>query len=245
MKKDIGSIQRELAKPGSALAKYKNAVAGDCGYLRLCYLEGVVLIADSIVGSLGVLLRRILYRPLFATLDTGVILGRNFSFRRPHLIELHANSRLGDRVVCNVKREPGKIVLARNTKIGNDTILSCAGGLLEIGENSEIGDYCRLGSLMGLRIGRNCRIGEKSYIVGAGHATDALDVPIINQPIVCKGPNDIGDDVAIGNCVTILDGITIGSGAIVESGSLVTLDVPAKTRVAGVPASVCPEGTGS
>jgi len=61
--------------------------------------------------------------------------------------------------------------------------------------------------------------------VGAGHASDSLERPIIEQPTTCKGPSSIGDRVIIGDRVTILDGVIIGNGARVESGSLVVRDV--------------------
>jgi len=46
----------------------------------------------------------------------------------------------------------------------------------------------------------------------------------------------IKDDVYVGTGATILHGVTIGRAALVAAGSLVNMDVPDHTMVAGVPA---------
>ena len=48
----------------------------------------------------------------------------------------------------------------------------------------------------------------------------------------------IGDDVWIGYGATVLKGVTVGRGAIIGARSVVTVDVPDFTIVAGVPARV-------
>lgn len=49
-------------------------------------------------------------------------------------------------------------------------------------------------------------------------------------------PVRIGDDVWIGTAATILPGVTVGDGAIIGAGAVVTRDVPAGEKWAGVPA---------
>lgn len=46
----------------------------------------------------------------------------------------------------------------------------------------------------------------------------------------------IGKDVWLAANVTVLKGVTIGDGAIIAAGSIVTKDIPAYTKWAGVPA---------
>lgn len=49
---------------------------------------------------------------------------------------------------------------------------------------------------------------------------------------------EIGNDVWIGENVTILNGIKIGDGAVIAAGSVVTKDVPEYAIVGGVPAKI-------
>lgn len=245
IEKDIGSVQRQLAKPGNALTKYKEAMVGDRGLLYMLYLEMSVLLIGSLQGGFGTLARNLLLRPVFRHIGSNVCISRDFSFRLPHRIEINEGCFIGSEVTLNVKSEDGEIVLGADARIGDKVIFSCPGGRLEVGEGTTIGRRSRLGSLMGLSVGKKCVIGEDSYIVGAGHAISALDIPIINQPITCKGENRVGDNVVIGDRVTILDGVVIGDNAVVESDSVVIRNVEAGCYVAGIPAAVQPGATSS
>lgn len=242
VEKDIGSVQRQLAKPGGKLQKYKEATVGDRSLFFLLLTELAVLLFGSVRGPVGAALRRFTYRPLFKKLGAGAEIGTDCSFRLAHRIEIHNRCRIQDEVSLNVKAEDGKIILGEGVELGEKVVFSCPGGTLEVGKGTTIGKCSRLGSLMGLTVGSNCRIGESSYIVGAGHAISDLDIPIINQPINCKGENRIGDNVVIGDRVTILDGVCIGDNVVVESDSVVLRDVEADCRVTGVPAVVVAEG---
>jgi acetyltransferase-like isoleucine patch superfamily enzyme len=58
------------------------------------------------------------------------------------------------------------------------------------------------------------------------------DIDLQDEPI------EIANDVLIGCMSVVLAGVQIGEGAIVGAGSVVTVDVPAWTIVAGNPARV-------
>jgi len=53
---------------------------------------------------------------------------------------------------------------------------------------------------------------------------------------VLSGAVQIGDDCHIGTAASVIQGITIGAGALIAAGAVVVDDVPAGTRMAGVPA---------
>jgi acetyltransferase-like isoleucine patch superfamily enzyme len=59
-----------------------------------------------------------------------------------------------------------------------------------------------------------------------------------NRPPVVARPVIIEDDVWIGPNALILKGVRIGAGSVVEPGSVVTKDVPPRSRVSGNPARV-------
>lgn len=109
----------------------------------------------------------------------------------------------------------------------------------------------------GIRIGRDCLIGEYSVIRGQGgvtigdrvytsphtqiiavnHVFDDPARPFSVQGITAQGIV-IEDDVWIGSGTVITDGVRIGKGAVVAAGSVVTTDVPPHVVVGGVPAKV-------
>jgi len=104
-----------------------------------------------------------------------------------------------------------------------------------------------------LIIGKFCAIAEgiKFVMNGANHRMDGITTypfnifaggweeftPTIEQ-LPFKGDTVIGNDVWIGQNVTIMPGIKVGDGAIIATGSVVTKDVSPYTIVGGNPARV-------
>lgn len=85
----------------------------------------------------------------------------------------------------------------------------------------------------GCRIGNNCIINTGSIVE---HETWIGDnVHVAPGAIVCGGVQ-IGSNSLIGAGSTIIQGITIGENTIIGAGSVVTGDIPAFSKVAGVPA---------
>lgn len=235
----IKSIQQQIGG-GGTFQKYRSIATGmDRGIAFFLLNEMVIMLATSFPGMLGNKLRRLSYSLLCQEIGSTVHIGRECSLRRPQYITIKDGTRLGDGVSLDVKNDGKGIVLGKNVTVGHSTLFSCPGGIITIGEGATIGNYCRLGSLEGLTLGKNVTIDDASYIVGAGHAFDSLDIPIIKQNIVCKAPNFIGDDVVIGKRVTVLDGVTIGAGAQIKDDSLVNRNVPAAAVYSGVPAKKC------
>ena len=116
-----------------------------------------------------------------------------------------------------------------------------------------VGDYCyftngvllceleiRIGNYV--VIGWNTTIADTDFhpLAPAERIADALACSPLgkgrSRPFILKKPVVIEDDVWIGPNVTILKGVRIGTGAFIEAGSLITRDVPPRTRMLGNPA---------
>ena len=238
MTKKIDSIQQQIGSR-SALQNYKLISTGhESGFWFFIMNEMLTMASSSVRGSLGVWFRRFTYALLTAHVGKKVKIGRECSMKRPQHITLEDGTKLGDYVSLDIKNHGKNIIIGKNVTIGHSTIFSCIGGKIIIGYNSEIGKSCRLGSLKNLTIGKNVKIGDCCYVIGAGHEFDSLEIPIIKQNVVSKGPSIIEDNVVIGEQVSVLDGVKIGEGARVKAGSLVNKDVPAGKIVGGIPAEI-------
>lgn len=110
------------------------------------------------------------------------------------------------------RRYGGELRIGDGTIVENNVHISCAGGI-GVGRNVSIGPFVSL-------IDNDHSLGEN------GPRDGALRVGMIR----------IGDGVWIGAGARILKNVTIGERAIVGANAVVTHDVPAGARVAGVPA---------
>ncbi len=170
-----------------------------------------------------------------------------------------------------------RLRFASNIRLGHGSYLdegvyihACPGGV-EIGENTLVmhGAVLHVYNFRnlphaGIRIGRDCLIGEYSIIRGQGGVTigDRVftspmtqiiavnhifadpDRPFIEQGISAQGIV-IEDDVWLGSNAVVTDGVRIGKGAVVAASAVVTKDVPPHTVVAGIPACVIKEIDGT
>lgn len=60
----------------------------------------------------------------------------------------------------------------------------------------------------------------------------------MERPIISKGSVVIGNNVWIGDKVTILPNVTIGDGVVIAANSVVTKNIPTCSVVAGIPAKI-------
>jgi acetyltransferase-like isoleucine patch superfamily enzyme len=104
---------------------------------------------------------------------------------------------------------------------------------VRIGRNSRIGRNCTLDARSPLTIGDNVSVSPEVIILAGTH--DVNDPRFRPSPV---GPWAVAieDYVWIGTRAMILPGVTVGRGAVIAAGSVVTKDVPPLTIVAGVPA---------
>ena len=143
----------------------------------------------------------------------------------------------------------------RQISIGNDTtiqshfILGCWAKYgnqkftpsIVIGNHCHIGDYCHITACNKIIIGDGLLTGRYVYIGDNSHGSfcdEELKIPPVDRKLQSKGEVVIGDNVWIGDKVTILAGVHIGDTVVIASNAVVTRDILNNTIVAGVPAKI-------
>lgn len=99
-----------------------------------------------------------------------------------------------------------------------------------IGVNAKIYGTCTIGNYV--------MMGEDCTIITRNHKHDKIDIPMMYQGFEEEFPVVIGNDIWIGDRVTILPGVQIGDGCIIAAGAVVTHSIPAYSVAAGIPAKV-------
>ena len=231
------TIQQKSEQKGSSFAKYRKFVVGNGGLVQLLLYELINLLCIPLKGRAGVFIRSLVLPLIIDKTGQRVSIGANCTIRNGKKIFIGDQAVIEDGVTLDVKPGDKNLVIGARVHIGRRSILNCSGGVIDIGEDTEIGSFCRLGALEGLTIGHHSVMGDKSCISGASHSFSSTDIPIIQQPLICKGRTVIGDFVTIGERVTILDGVTIGNSVTIHSDSLVNKNIGDGMVVSGVPAS--------
>ncbi len=140
----------------------------------------------------------------------------------------------GARLLCPENIELGtEIIMAENSSIQAEN------GIVKLGDRTTLGpnvliDGCCDGEIV---IGNDVMIARNTLIRSSNHAYNRLDIPM-NKQGWSKGKTIIGNDVWIGNAVTITPNVKIGNGVIVGAGAVVTRDIDDYMIVGGVPAVV-------
>lgn len=229
-----------LESHGSALDKYIELNVGRKGLWALMNYELASAFLDPMPGALGYLLRGKIYPRYLGSVGAKLVLGSNVCVRHPKRIHLGTGVIVDNNCVLDAKgKSEDGISLGDHVVIGRNTILSCKGGRIRIDDNSNISANCMLLSESELSIGKNVLVAGMAYIVAGGnHGTERTDIPIIRQPMVCKGGIRIEDNCWLGANVTVLDGVTIGRDSIIGAGATVTSDIPEYSIAIGTPAKV-------
>jgi acetyltransferase-like isoleucine patch superfamily enzyme len=136
-----------------------------------------------------------------------------------------------------VTSKGGKINLSGPIWLHQLSTLQADGGRITIGENTSIGPFTIIGAIAEVTIGKNCMIAECVSIRDHDHCYTDPSVPMRVQGWTTRAVN-IGDNVWLGNKVTIMKGCTIGNDVIIGANSVVTHDIPSNSIAFGCPARV-------
>lgn len=129
--------------------------------------------------------------------------------------------------------------VVENSRVGERTQI---GPFAHLRENASVGDECEVHNYAEIKnsnIGNRVKMHHFSFIGDAdvGDGTNiAAGVITCNYDGVKKNRTTIGRGVFIGSDSMLIAPVALGDGAFTGAGSVVTKDVPAGGRVAGVPA---------
>lgn len=234
-----GSVQKALLdQKKSARKKYLELFVGKRNFWQTIKYEIIILLFSGIPGALGLVLRRLFYPRILGRVGNGVVFGHHITLRHPHKIFIDDNSFVDDYAVLDAKGEETQgIVIGKNVIIGRNTILSCKGGSIELGDYSNISSGCSLLSESKITVGKYTFLAGHCYLVAGGnHSTERTDIPIMFQPSLVKGGITIEEDSWLGASVVMLDGVSLGKGSVVGAGAVVTKSFPAYSVIVGIPA---------
>ena len=97
-------------------------VVGRSGWAALVRHELVTLLAQSVPGALGLLLRKTLYPPLLGACGRNVVFGQNVVLRHPHKIRIGDNVVIDDNCLLDAKGDRnGGITIGSSVFIGRNT----------------------------------------------------------------------------------------------------------------------------
>lgn len=220
----------------NSIGLYLSRQASSLG--RYLLEQSLYLLIGWIPTVIGLAIRAVLYR-LILQMDGWAAIEARVRLR------FADNIRLGHGVYL----DQGVYLHAcpRGIEIGAETIIM-HGAILHVYNFREIPQS-------GIKIGKQCLVGEYSVIRGQGgvdigdrvytspftqiiavnHVFDDPDRPFVEQGITAEGIV-IEDDVWLGAGAIITDGVRVGRGAVVAAGAVVTKNVSPHTVVGGVPA---------
>lgn len=113
--------------------------------------------------------------------------------------------------------------------------------LITIGNNCIIGQYSHITAVNKVVIGDNLLTGRFVLISDNSHGTfteEELSIHPASRQVVSKGEVIIGNNVWLGDKVSILPGVHIGDGCIIGANAVVTHDINPYCVVVGNPGKI-------
>ena len=188
--------------------------------------------------ALGSKLRNLLYRRIFARLDSQVYIQNGVEFIGTNCIEISKNVFIFKGVRIDGRGENNRIYLGDRVAIERNVDIGCLDGTsIYIDDETFIGPNVCIAGPGDIKIGKYCMIASHSGIYANNHNFSQPIEPIRYQGITRKGIV-IEDDCWLGHGVTVLDGVTIGKGSVIGAGAVVTKDIPPFSVAVGIPAKV-------
>lgn len=185
-------------------------------------------IVNSFPGALGFLLRRKVYRRLFAACGTNVIFGRHLVIRGAGRISLGDGVIINDRCLLDAGGAEGSsIVVGDGVFLGAGATLRADGGLLEVREGANIGSLCALSAREEVRVGRHALLAAYVSVGGSGNVEKREPSPSATV---------VGDGCWLGVRVQVATGVQIGHDTIIGAHSLVEDSFPPFAVAFGRPA---------
>ncbi|MEW6497456.1 MAG: acyltransferase [Cyanobacteriota bacterium] len=212
-------------------------------YLKEILVSLLVRLIPAI--SVGVGLRRILYRTILARIGNSVYIQDGAELVGAANIEIEDDVSILRDVRLNGRGQNSRICIKAGVCLERGVDISCSHDTsIEIGENTFINSYVCITGPGHVKIGKDCLIGPQSTIIASSHnfadATRKIrDQGSINEGIV------IGDDCWLGQGVRVLDGVIIGQGCVIGAGAVVNKNIPPYSIAVGVPARVIGQRKGN
>ena len=165
-------------------------------------------------GDFDAVMRRVLWRALARRCGDRLKIESGVGFKHPETFEIGNGVFIGSQVYIQ-GRFDGRCQIGDCVWIGPQSYFDARDLVLE--------DYVGWGP------------GAK--VLGSVHTGLPIDIPIIQTDLDIK-PVRVKEWADIGTNAVLLPGVTVGRGAIIGAGAVVTQDVPALAKVAGVPARI-------
>ncbi len=235
----FSSFEDVMRQRKSPLQKYQDIQIGSSSVLELIKVETIMALFGFVPGIFGYFFRKLFFPLLFNSVGKGTVFGRAISLQHSGKISMGRNCVIDEYCKLSAQGDDeSEIVLGNEVLLGRGTVLGTRNGRIDIGDFSNIGAGCRMGTTSQIKIGKHVLLAANCYIGGAQHNYDRTDIPIMRQGYNNRGGVIIEDDVWLGTDVKILDGVTIGTGCVIGAGALVTKDIPSYSIAMGVPAKV-------
>ncbi len=234
-----------MPSASSQLRLYLSRQAASSG--RYIIEQTLMALLGWVPTVVGIGLRAILYR-LIMKMDGQAAIERNVRLRFASHIRLGHGSYLDEGVYIHAC--PAGVEIGENTLVMHGAVLHVynfrdlphAG--IRIGKDCLIGEYSVIRGQGGVTIGDRVYTSPMTQLIAVNHVVDDPNRPFIDQGITAQGIV-VEDDVWLGANAVITDGVRIGCGAVVAAGAVVTKDVPPHTIVGGVPARILREIDGT